>query len=135
MLDSASHLPLSLQSATVGVPYQVVVDDEKKTKNSVEEMVMGSNLRFPVIAKPLYADGTMKSHELCLVFDAQGLRETLNKNAGGGAATTVVLQEFVNHGGAVFKVYVAGEHVRCVKRTSLPNILRTILVFLFFYYV
>ncbi|QHN87159.1 Inositol-tetrakisphosphate 1-kinase [Arachis hypogaea] len=112
MLDSASHLPLSLQSATVGVPYQVVVDDEKKTKNSVEEMVMGSNLRFPVIAKPLYADGTMKSHELCLVFDAQGLRETLNKNAGGGAATTVVLQEFVNHGGAVFKVYVAGEHVR-----------------------
>ncbi|KAL1291370.1 inositol-tetrakisphosphate 1-kinase 1-like isoform X1 [Arachis ipaensis] len=122
MLDSASQLPLSLQNATVGVPYQVVVDDEKKTKNSVEEMVMGSNLRFPVIAKPLYADGTMKSHELCLVFDAQGLRETLNKNAAGGAATPVVLQEFVNHGGVVFKVYVAGEHVRCVKRTSLPNI-------------
>ncbi|KAL0313759.1 UNVERIFIED_CONTAM: Inositol-tetrakisphosphate 1-kinase [Sesamum calycinum] len=30
--------------------------------------------------------------------------------------------EFVNHGGVVFKVYVAGRHVQCVKRKSLPDI-------------
>jgi inositol-1,3,4-trisphosphate 5/6-kinase/inositol-tetrakisphosphate 1-kinase len=48
-----------------------------------------------------------------LVFDSEGLA-TLE--------VTVVLQEFVNHGGVVFKVYVAGEHVTCVKRRSLPDV-------------
>ncbi|MED6181000.1 hypothetical protein PIB30_015224 [Stylosanthes scabra] len=123
MLEFASNLPLSVQNATVGVPYQAVIDIHKTSGDDFEEMVTDSNLRFPVIAKPLYADGTMKSHELCLVFDREGLRETLNKNAAAGSTTTpVVLQEFVNHGGVVFKVYVAGEHVRCVKRRSLPDI-------------
>ncbi|KAJ0013301.1 hypothetical protein Pint_20994 [Pistacia integerrima] len=30
--------------------------------------------------------------------------------------------EFVNHGGVVFKVYVLGSHVVCVRRNSLPDI-------------
>ncbi|XVF30518.1 hypothetical protein REPUB_Repub16aG0064700 [Reevesia pubescens] len=36
--------------------------------------------------------------------------------------TGVPKQEFVNHGGVIFKVYVAGEHFRDVKRRSLPDI-------------
>ena len=31
------------------------------------------------------------------------------------------MQEFVNHGGVVFKVYVVGEHVKCMKRRSLKD--------------
>ncbi|KAG5562281.1 hypothetical protein RHGRI_005119 [Rhododendron griersonianum] len=31
----------------------------------------------------------------------------------------IVLQEFVNHGGVIFKVYVVGNYVKCVKRNSL----------------
>ncbi|KAJ0642253.1 putative inositol-pentakisphosphate 2-kinase [Helianthus annuus] len=34
----------------------------------------------------------------------------------------MVLQQFVNHGGVIFKVYVAGEYVKCVKRSSLPDV-------------
>ncbi|GAB2272810.1 hypothetical protein Dimus_007630 [Dionaea muscipula] len=34
----------------------------------------------------------------------------------------IVLQEFVNHGGVIFKVYVVGEYVKCVKRKSLPDV-------------
>lgn len=34
----------------------------------------------------------------------------------------IVLQEFVNHGGVIFKVYVVGDYVQCVKRRSLPDI-------------
>nr|GEX84200.1 inositol-tetrakisphosphate 1-kinase 1-like [Tanacetum cinerariifolium] len=30
--------------------------------------------------------------------------------------------EFVNHGGVIFKVYVVGKYVKCVKRKSLPDI-------------
>ena len=70
-------------------------------------------LRFPVIAKPLAADGGAGSHELRLVFDDEGLH-TLS--------VPTVLQVFVNHGGVVFKIYVAGQRVNCVKRKSLGDI-------------
>ncbi|KAE9608514.1 hypothetical protein Lal_00020810 [Lupinus albus] len=113
MLESMTHLEISLGNYTVGVPKQVMVDDN----NAMEEI--GLSLRFPIIAKPLLADGTASSHELCLIFDREGLRTLNNQNND----SPVVLQEFVNHGGVVFKVYVAGEHVRCVKRKSLPDIL------------
>ncbi|XP_027337498.1 inositol-tetrakisphosphate 1-kinase 1-like [Abrus precatorius] len=109
MLDAVKHLQTSFQNVTVSIPNQVVVDTDHA--NALEQL--SSNLRFPVIAKPLVADGTARSHELRLVFDREGLK-TVN--------APVVLQEFVNHGGVVFKVYVAGEHVTCVKRRSLPDI-------------
>jgi len=69
-------------------------------------------LKFPVIAKPLVADGSAKSHKMALVYNQEGLNSV---------KPPVVVQEFVNHGGVIFKVYVVGESVRCVKRKSLPD--------------
>ncbi|KAK7317178.1 hypothetical protein RJT34_01184 [Clitoria ternatea] len=109
MLDAITHFKTTCKNATVSVPKQVVID--VNDVNAIDQI--SSTLRFPIIAKPLIVDGTMHSHELCLVFDREGLK-TLN--------APVVLQEFVNHGGVVFKVYVAGDHVTCVKRRSLPDI-------------
>ncbi|CAL0320001.1 unnamed protein product [Lupinus luteus] len=113
MLEPMTHLEISPGNYTVGVPKQLVADDN----SAMEEM--GLSLRFPIIAKPLFSDGTASSHELCLIFDREGLRTLNNQNNNNSG---IVLQEFVNHGGVVFKVYVAGEHVRCVKRKSLLDI-------------
>jgi len=66
-----------------------------------------------VIAKPLVADGSAKSHKMALVYNHDGLNKL---------KPPIVLQEFVNHGGVIFKVYVVGEYVRCVKRKSLPDV-------------
>ncbi|KAL2901295.1 Inositol-tetrakisphosphate 1-kinase 1 [Bienertia sinuspersici] len=71
------------------------------------------NQAFPVIAKPLVADGTAKSHDMSLVYNHGGLNSL---------KPPFVLQEFINHGGVIFKVYVVGEYVECVKRKSLPDI-------------
>ncbi|KAK9664268.1 hypothetical protein RND81_14G029900 [Saponaria officinalis] len=92
----------------IGTPRQVVAYDEAclVSDNSLA-------LKFPVIAKPLLANGNEVSHEMCLVFESSGLHKL---------KPPVVLQEFVNHGGVLFKVYVAGDHVKCVKRTSLPDV-------------
>ncbi|CAN0890878.1 Inositol-tetrakisphosphate 1-kinase 1 [Linum grandiflorum] len=91
------------------IPRQVVVSDgSKPTQALVKE------LGFPLIAKPLLANGSILSHKMCLIFDGEGLKEV--------EGTPIVLQEFVNHGGVIFKVYVAGNHVQCVKRKSLPDI-------------
>ncbi|KAK7281906.1 hypothetical protein RIF29_10271 [Crotalaria pallida] len=118
MLEPMTHTRISLENDTVGVPKQILVDNE-----AIDEEV-DIALKFPVIAKPLFADGTTSSHELCLVLDREGLRTLSDNNNNNSISNTspMVLQEFVNHGGVVFKVYVAGEHVKCVKRNSLPDI-------------
>uniref|UniRef100_A0A7N0TZE5 Inositol-tetrakisphosphate 1-kinase n=1 Tax=Kalanchoe fedtschenkoi TaxID=63787 RepID=A0A7N0TZE5_KALFE len=95
---------------TFGVPKQIVVyEEEGLVDRSLWEE---GSLKFPVIAKPLVADGSAKSHKMSLVFDVVAL---------GKLKPPIVLQEFVNHGGVIFKVYVVGERVVCVKRKSLPD--------------
>ncbi|XP_062200356.1 inositol-tetrakisphosphate 1-kinase 1 [Phragmites australis] len=106
-LDHA-HAPLHA-AHTFGIPSQVVVYDAAALADSG----LLAALRFPLIAKPLVADGTAKSHKMSLVYHREGLRKL---------RPPLVLQEFVNHGGVIFKVYVVGGHVTCVKRRSLPDV-------------
>ncbi|KAM4076812.1 hypothetical protein ACJW30_12G093000 [Castanea mollissima] len=72
-------------------------------------------IKFPLIAKPILVDGSAKSHEMFLVFNENGLKKLKLKKP-------IMMQEFVNHSGVIFKVYVVGDHVKCVKRSSLPDI-------------
>ncbi|KAK3219755.1 hypothetical protein Dsin_013725 [Dipteronia sinensis] len=108
MLEVVTRLNADCEDDKVEAPKQILVSDSETLWNAMETMELG----FPVIAKPLEANGSANSHQLCLVFDEEGLRSL---------PTPIVLQGFVNHGGVVFKVYVAGSHARCVKRKSLPD--------------
>ncbi|KAK8480282.1 hypothetical protein V6N11_057052 [Hibiscus sabdariffa] len=109
MLQVVSELKIQNQSETFGIPKQIVIyDQETLFDNQAWEL-----LKFPVIAKPLVADGSAKSHKMTLVFNRDGLSKL---------KPPIVLQEFVNHGGVIFKVYVVGDYVRCVKRKSLPDV-------------
>ncbi|KAH0686582.1 inositol-tetrakisphosphate 1-kinase 1 [Solanum tuberosum] len=92
-------------------PLQVFVSDD--SSESLQDAMTREGLKFPLIAKPLIADGAANSHQLSLILNQKGLTK-LNP--------PIVLQEFVNHGGVIFKVYVAGDHVKCVKRKSLTDI-------------
>ncbi|XP_072956850.1 inositol-tetrakisphosphate 1-kinase 5 [Typha angustifolia] len=111
MLQVVSELeiPRLNSDETFGIPSQVVIYDPAALADSG---VVGA-LRFPVIAKPLVADGSAKSHKMSLVFHREGLSKV---------KPPLVLQEFVNHGGVIFKVYVVGDYVKCVKRRSLPDV-------------
>ncbi|KAK7346115.1 hypothetical protein VNO80_20630 [Phaseolus coccineus] len=109
MLQVVSELRIQDRTETFGIPKQIVIYD----KATLMDPQAWESLKFPVIAKPLVADGSAKSHKMALVFT----RDVLDK-----LKPPIVLQEFVNHGGVIFKVYVVGEHVRCVKRKSLPDV-------------
>ncbi|CAD6204605.1 unnamed protein product [Miscanthus lutarioriparius] len=110
MLQVVSELDHAAdQDGTFGIPSQVVVYDAAALADSG----LLAALRFPLIAKPLVADGTAKSHKMSLVYHREGLAKL---------RPPLVLQEFVNHGGVIFKVYVVGGHVTCVKRRSLPDV-------------
>lgn len=107
MLEVVKRLKIPQESeSSFGVPKQVVVEDPEGLKNG-ESL----GLKFPVIAKPVFASGS-GSHEMYLVMNSRGLEKV---------RTPIVLQEFVKHGGVVFKVYVVGEQVKCAKRRSLPD--------------
>ncbi|XP_022963555.1 inositol-tetrakisphosphate 1-kinase 1-like [Cucurbita moschata] len=109
MLQVVSELKIENHDESFGIPEQIAIYDKEK----LSDRRAWEALKFPVIAKPLVADGSAKSHKMALVFN----HDALNK-----VKPPIVLQEFVNHGGVIFKVYVAGQHVKCVKRKSLPDV-------------
>lgn len=109
MLQGIEKLKIMEGNETVAVPMQIVMEkpDELTSPEVLEE------LKFPVIAKPLVADGSATSHSMSLVFNSKGLKSL---------KPPLVLQEFVNHSGVIFKVYVVGDFVECVKRKSLRDV-------------
>ncbi|KAF9661322.1 hypothetical protein SADUNF_Sadunf19G0056100 [Salix dunnii] len=112
MLHAVSNLQVSERKQVLDVPrQQVFFDSETMMKNS-DDLIQ--KLGFPLIAKPLMADGSETSHKMYLVFDKEGIDKLETQG--------IIMQEFVNHGGVIFKVYVVGDFVKCVKRKSLPDI-------------
>ncbi|KAA8522031.1 hypothetical protein F0562_012655 [Nyssa sinensis] len=110
MLQVVSELEIESKGESFGIPKQIVIYD---SETLLDPNRWGEGLKFPVIAKPLVADGSAKSHKMSLVFNHDGLNKL---------KPPIVLQEFVNHGGVIFKVYVVGKYVKCVKRKSLPDV-------------
>ncbi|KAL6008391.1 Inositol-tetrakisphosphate 1-kinase [Asimina triloba] len=106
MLQVVSEIQVPQLQETFGIPKQIVIYDSATLSEP-------GGLSFPVIAKPLVADGSARSHKMSLVFNRDGLLKL---------RPPIVLQEFVNHGGVIFKVYVVGDRVKCVKRKSLPDV-------------
>lgn len=104
-----------VMNSSFGIPKQIVIYDVEKLRDRDVKMWDDGldGLKFPVIAKPLVADGSAKSHKMLLIFSSEGFEKL---------KSPTVLQEFVNHGGVIFKVYVVGKYVKCVKRKSLPDI-------------
>jgi glutathione synthase/RimK-type ligase-like ATP-grasp enzyme len=86
-----------------------------------------SGLTFPLLCKPFAACGSA-GHQLALVMSRAGMAELV---AGSTSAerpgdacllAPLVAQEFVNHGGVVFKVYAIGAHIHVATRPSLPDV-------------
>uniref|UniRef100_A0A5B7AW60 Inositol-tetrakisphosphate 1-kinase n=2 Tax=Davidia involucrata TaxID=16924 RepID=A0A5B7AW60_DAVIN len=110
MLQDVADLNLCDAYGKVGVPKQLVI---KKDPSSIPDAVNKAGLMLPLVAKPLVVDGSAKSHELSLAYDQFSLEKL---------EPPLVLQEFVNHGGVLFKVYIVGEAIKVVRRFSLPDV-------------
>ncbi|KAI4339791.1 hypothetical protein MLD38_024694 [Melastoma candidum] len=110
MLQEVVDMNFSDPFGKVCVPRQIVI---KKDASLIPDSVEKAGLRFPIVAKPLIADGSAKSHELSLAYDRLSLEKL---------EPPLVLQEFVNHGGVLFKVYVVGDTIKVVRRFSLPDV-------------
>ncbi|XP_062210461.1 inositol-tetrakisphosphate 1-kinase 2-like [Phragmites australis] len=110
MLEEVADLNLSNFYGEVCTPRQLVIT---KDPSSIPTVVAMAGLTLPLVAKPLVVDGTSKAHELYLAYDEASLSML---------DPPLVLQEFINHGGILFKVYIIGETVQVVRRFSLPDV-------------
>ncbi|KAK4438009.1 Inositol-tetrakisphosphate 1-kinase [Sesamum alatum] len=110
MLEVVADLELPDHYGKVRIPRQLVIP---KDPTSIPDEVAKAGLRVPLVVKPLVVDGSAKSHELFLAYDQFSLSEL---------ETPMVLQEFVNHGGVLFKVFIVGESIKVVRRFSLPDV-------------
>ncbi|XP_050364242.1 LOW QUALITY PROTEIN: inositol-tetrakisphosphate 1-kinase 3-like [Argentina anserina] len=110
MLQDVADLNLSDSHGMVCVPKQLIITEDP---SSIPNEVAKAGLKLPLVVKPLLVDGSPKSHELFLAYDPSSLSEL---------EPPLVLQEFVNHGGVLFKIYIVGEAIKVVRRFSLPNI-------------
>eukprot|EP00271_Cylindrocystis_brebissonii_P009617 TRINITY_DN2464_c0_g1_i1.p1 TRINITY_DN2464_c0_g1~~TRINITY_DN2464_c0_g1_i1.p1 ORF type:complete len:537 (-),score=121.55 TRINITY_DN2464_c0_g1_i1:362-1972(-) len=106
-----------LDSADLGVPVtapkQLLVPSGLAPDDIPRFVLEQGGLRLPLVAKPASANGNDSAHELALVLSEKGLAHV---------ELPTVVQEFVNHGGVLFKLYVLGDYVMVAKRQSLPDI-------------
>ncbi|KAL7156983.1 hypothetical protein ABFS83_02G046700 [Erythranthe nasuta] len=110
MLEVVADLKFPDNYGKVCIPKQLVIS---KDPTSVPDEVTKAGLRVPLVVKPLVVDGSAKSHELFLAYDQFSL---------SGLEAPIILQEFINHGGVLFKVFIIGESIKVVRRRSLPDL-------------
>ncbi|XP_076940846.1 inositol-tetrakisphosphate 1-kinase 1-like [Bidens hawaiensis] len=84
----------NLNIPKLNIPNQLGIQDSESLK-SMQDI---NKLGFPMMVKPLLADGSANAHNMSLVFNYEGLTTKLELDP------PMVLQQFVNHGGVVFKV-------------------------------
>jgi len=106
-----------LPSAPLRAPPQVFLEDPASSSEGLRRNLAENGVRPPLLVKP--ADPSR--HEIYAVPDLARLEallggQELRRYAGG-----VVLQNFVDHGGIVHKIYVIGQHVVEDLRQSLPD--------------
>ncbi|CAA6668157.1 unnamed protein product [Spirodela intermedia] len=78
------------------------------------DRILESNLSFPCIVKPQTACGVAYAHNMALVFKGDDF-ENLH------VPLPAIVQEYVDHGSTIYKVYVLGEKVFYAVKKSMPN--------------
>ena len=125
----------ALEGACVPTPHAVRVAAGVSAEAALAALVK-TGLSFPVVVKPRTACGTASAHALAVVLRASGLATALTRAGCSDDNTTataptaavdtaccdILIQQYVDHGGVLFKVYVAGSVVHVSRRPSVPDL-------------
>ncbi|KAG2447202.1 hypothetical protein HYH02_007943 [Chlamydomonas schloesseri] len=113
------HLgPSSFHTARVTSPTQVEIN-EGCTLSEAQALLAAAGLKPPLLVKPLWTDGREGSHGLAVLHDMAALGKVLHGTVSSELKPPLVVQQFVAHGGVLFKVYVLGQRTVVCQRPSL----------------
>lgn len=71
-----------------------------------------SKITFPLVCKPILAQGSTGAHQMCIIFNEAGLKDV---------KPPCVAQSFVNHNAKLFKLFVIKDMYYIMERPSLKN--------------
>lgn len=74
--------------------------------------VRRSKITFPLVCKPILAQGSTGAHQMCIIFNEAGLKDI---------KPPCVAQSFVNHNAKLFKLFVIKDKYYIMERPSLKN--------------
>uniref|UniRef100_A0A7S3XBX7 Inositol-tetrakisphosphate 1-kinase n=1 Tax=Picocystis salinarum TaxID=88271 RepID=A0A7S3XBX7_9CHLO len=105
------------RKARLNTPAQFLLESPEC---AVQEALETRGMKLPLVAKPLRAGGSSGSHTLGIIYDQQGMKDLLDGKLEP-LRPPVVLQQFLEHEGVLFKVYVLGDTVQAVHRPSVHD--------------
>lgn len=77
-----------------------------------EKSKLPSDFVFPAMVKTLQASGAYSAHDMAVVWSKEDIDQF---------SYPLYVQEYINHDGTIFKIYVLGKDHFNVTRVSLPN--------------
>lgn len=87
----------------VQAPVQVEIS-ESTTLGEAYQLLQSAGLKPPLLVKPLWSDGREGSHGLAVLHDLQMLEKLLSGRVSSELKPPLVVQQFVEHGGVLYKV-------------------------------
>lgn len=81
--------------------------------SEVNRIVSSNNVKFPILVKPGIASVTESSHVMRLIFNPENLKDL---------TFPCIIQEFCNHGGILYKIYIVGEYAYICQRPSIKDV-------------
>ena len=101
-----------LDGIKVFLPKSVEIGADS-TSEGASELISSLGMKFPLLVKPGIASITETSHDMRLVFCSEHLRDLI---------LPCVAQEFCNHSGIVYKIYIIGERIFLFERPSIRDV-------------
>lgn len=92
----------------VFVPKSIEISGEGLSIERIRELLHGAEMRLPVLAKPMHTNDKLMS----MVF---------SPDDAGEIRTPSLVQEFFNHSGVMYKVFVIGDRFHIIQRPSIKD--------------
>ncbi|KAI9599434.1 inositol-tetrakisphosphate 1-kinase [Syncephalis fuscata] len=108
-------------------PYKVINPINCNNEHTLNDHL--ARLRFPVICKTVLASESPESHYMSLVWSPDDIQigsttsntESSNQSTRLIIQEPMIIQEFIDHGGIIFKVYVADDWLNINARPSMMD--------------
>lgn len=81
--------------------------------SDILQIILTNGVKFPILVKPGIASITEGSHDMKLIFSRDHLKDV---------KTPCIIQEFCNHGGVVYKIYMVDEDIFMCERPSIMDV-------------
>ncbi|XP_066927632.1 inositol-tetrakisphosphate 1-kinase-like [Clytia hemisphaerica] len=111
MIEVFEHCQFIMDDIKVFFPKTVELTAEMSSSD-IERVIRNTDIRLPVVAKPFNAALDDGSHNMALVFSEERLIDLKRP---------CLIQEFCNHSGVYYKVFVVGDRFNICENPSIRD--------------